>query len=346
MKKIKVSIIGGSGYTGSELIRLLVSHPNVEIDQVSSRKDEGKKVSDVHSFLIDKLDIYFLHPDKLSFENSDLVFFATPNGVAMNYVPNLLKQNKRVIDLSADFRLKDKSLWEKWYNQPHQCPELINESVYGLTELNRHNIKNAKLVANPGCYPTAIQLALNPLITNNIIKNDSIVIDAKSGISGAGKNNNLNLLLSESYDNFNAYSVSGHRHEPEIEENLKFFTNQKDIQALFVPHLLPTVRGIYATIYSDIKKDVSLEEVNAVFLSEYESSFFVKFLGNNKVPKIKDVRGSNQCRISLVRREERLIIFSVIDNLVKGAAGQAIQNMNVMYELNEQTGLASTPMYP
>ena len=346
MKMLKVSIMGGSGYTGSELLRLLINHPYISIDQITSRQDEGKFVADVFPFLEGKIDQIFTHPEKVTFDHSDLVFFATPNGVAMRYAKNLLDQGKKIIDLAADFRIKDISLWEHWYQMKHECPELAQKAVYGLTEINRDQIKEAQLIANPGCYPTAIQLALVPLLKKDVINESSIIIDAKSGISGAGKRQDTNLLMSEAYDNFNAYSVGGHRHEPEIEENLKLTTGNNKIDTVFVPHLLPMVRGIYATVYADLKMDTNVELINKMYTDFYQSSYFVNFLGHDQVPQTKSVRGSNQCKISFFKRKNKLIILSTIDNLVKGAAGQAIQNMNVMFGIEENIGLDIIPVSP
>jgi N-acetyl-gamma-glutamyl-phosphate reductase len=225
MDKLHVSIVGGSGYTGSELLRLLVNHPHIEIDQITSRQDDGKNVTEIFPFLPNKIKNKFVHPDNVNFEQSDLIFFATPNGIAMNFAEMLVSKGKRIIDLAADFRIKNIQLWEQWYGMKHACPKLVETAVYGLSELKKNEIKNAKIIANPGCYPTAIQLALYPLLNKKIINEQTIIIDAKSGISGAGKKNDDNLLMAEAYDNFNAYSVQGHRHEPEIEENLKEIAN-------------------------------------------------------------------------------------------------------------------------
>ena len=346
MDKLHVSIVGGSGYTGSELLRLLVNHPHIEIDQITSRQDDGKNVAEVFPFLPKKIKNKFIHPDNVTFKQSELIFFATPNGIAMNFAEELVGNGKKIIDLAADFRLKNIQLWEQWYGMKHVCPKLVEKAVYGLSELKKNEIKNAKIVANPGCYPTAIQLALYPLLNKKIINEKTIVIDAKSGISGAGKKNDDNLLMAEAYDNFNAYSVQGHRHEPEIEENLKEITNIKDIKALFVPHLLPMVRGIYASIYVDLTEDANEKELDSIYSEAYDQSIFVDFMGLNKIPKTKMVRGSNQCKISLFKRDKKLIILSTIDNLVKGAAGQAIQNMNIMFNYQEDVGLNLLPLNP
>ena len=346
MDKLHVSIVGGSGYTGSELLRLLVNHPHIEIDQITSRQDDGKNITEIFPFLPNKIKNKFVHPDNVSFEQSDLIFFATPNGIAMNFAEMLVSKGKRIIDLAADFRIKNIQLWEQWYGMKHACPNLVETAVYGLSELKKNEIKDARIIANPGCYPTAIQLALYPLLSKKIINEQTIIIDAKSGISGAGKKIDDNLFMAEAYDNFNAYSVQGHRHQPEIEENLKEITNSKDIKALFVPHLLPTVRGIYATIYVDLIDDVSETEMDSIYSEAYDQSIFVDYMGINKIPKTKMVRGSNQCKISAFKRDKKLVILSTIDNLVKGAAGQAIQNMNIMFNYKESDGLNLLPLAP
>ena len=346
MDKLHVSIVGGSGYTGSELLRLLVNHPHIEIDQITSRQDDGKNVTEIFPFLPNKIKNKFVHPDNVSFEQSDLIFFATPNGIAMNFAEMLVSKGKRIIDLAADFRIKNTQLWEQWYGMKHACPKLVETAVYGLSELKKNEIKDARIIANPGCYPTAIQLALYPLLSKKIINEQTIIIDAKSGISGAGKKIDDNLFMAEAYDNFNAYSVQGHRHQPEIEENLKEITNSKDIKALFVPHLLPTVRGIYATIYVDLTEDASEKKLDCIYSEAYDQSIFVDYMGINKIPKTKMVRGSNQCKISAFKRDKKLVILSTIDNLVKGAAGQAIQNMNIMFNYKESDGLNLLPLAP
>jgi len=327
-------------------LRLLVNHPHIEIDQITSRQDDGKNVTEIFPFLPNKVKNKFVHPDNVNFEQSDLIFFATPNGIAMNFAEMLVSKGKRIIDLAADFRIKNTQLWEQWYGMKHACPKLVETAVYGLSELKKNEIKDARIIANPGCYPTAIQLALYPLLSKKIINEQTIIIDAKSGISGAGKKIDDNLFMAEAYDNFNAYSVQGHRHQPEIEENLKEITNSKDIKALFVPHLLPTVRGIYATIYVDLIDDVSETEMDSIYSEAYDQSIFVDYMGINKIPKTKMVRGSNQCKISAFKRDKKLVILSTIDNLVKGAAGQAIQNMNIMFNYKESDGLNLLPLAP
>jgi len=343
--KIKVSIVGGSGYTGIELLRLLISHPNVIIHQITSRNDAGKLVSDIYPSLRGSLPHTFIDPAQAKLKEAELVFFATPNGIAMNYVKELLESGVKVIDLAADFRIQDVSIWEKWYEMKHNAVEELKKAVYGLPEVNRAAIKNAQLVANPGCYPTAIQLALAPLIRDNLINTETIIADAKSGISGAGKKTETHLLMSEASENFRAYGLTGHRHLPEIEENLKAIAGTNKIKLTFVPHLIPMVRGIHATLYVDCIKDF---DPSTIFNESYKDEPFVDVLDSGSCPETKSVRGSNLCRLSFYKVPDtnRLIILSVIDNLVKGAAGQAIQNMNIMMSWPESTGLNLFILYP
>ena len=343
--KIKVSIVGGSGYTGIELIRLLINHPNVIIHQITSRNDAGKLVSDIYPSLRGKLSHEFIDPAQAKLYEAELVFFATPSGIAMNYVQELMENGVKIIDLAADFRIKDVSIWEKWYEMKHNAVEELKKSVYGLPEINRLAIKDAQLVANPGCYPTAIQLALIPLISGNLINTETIIADAKSGISGAGKKTEDQLLMSEASENFRAYSLTGHRHLPEIEENLKAIAGTNKIKMTFVPHLIPMVRGIHATLYVDCIKNF---DPSVIFNEYYRNEQFVDVLESGSCPETKSVRGSNLCRLSFYKIPDtnRLIILSVIDNLVKGAAGQAIQNMNIMMDWPEGTGLDLFVLHP
>ena len=342
--KSKVSIFGGTGYTGVELIRLLLHHPHVEIYQITSRKDKGKRVDEVYPSFRGMLNNIFVSPEDADLENVDIVFFATPNGMAMNYADNLISNGKIVIDLAADFRIKDKDVWEKWYGMKHKSPNLIDKAVYGLPEINRDSIKKTKLIANPGCYPTAIQLALIPLLKKKLINPTNIIADAKSGISGAGKNPELKLLMSEADEDFRAYGIGGHRHLPEIEENLANVCGE-EVKLTFIPHLVPMVRGIFATLYVDCTKDFDAEDI---FESFYADEPFVDIMPVGIFPNTKSVRASNFCRISFHKEKEsnRLIIFSVIDNLMKGAAGQAVQNMNIMMDWSESTGINYVPITP
>jgi len=337
-KKINVSVVGGTGYTGIELLRILSQHPLVKINHITSRSDHGKSVADVYPSLRAVIQHKFIDPDKANLADNDLVFFATPNGIAMKYTEQLLSNNVKVIDLAADFRIPDVSLWEQWYGMQHECKHRINEAVYGLPEVNRKKIKTANLVANPVCYPTAIQLGLLPLIEKNLIETNNIIADAKSGISGAGRKNEPAFLMSEASESFRAYAVHGHRHTPEIESQLSVFSGGKDIKLTFVPHLVPMVRGIHATLYVECLESF---DPYLIFNNFYKNEPFVDVLEDKQYPDTKSVRASNLCRISLhkIPNSKRLIILSVIDNLVKGAAGQAVQNMNIMMGCEETAGL-------
>lgn len=343
--KINVSVVGGSGYTGIELLRLLSQHPYANIHHITSRVDKGRLVSDVYPSLRGFITQKFIDPDEADLINSDLVFFATPNGIAMQYAQKLAKEGVKIIDLAADFRIKNVDVWEHWYGMKHKCKELLKVAVYGLPEVNKEKIKNAQIVANPGCYPTAIQLGLLPLIKNNLIEHSNIIADVKSGISGAGKKTDVNLLMTESAENFKAYALKGHRHLPEIEENLSKVAQDKNIKLTFVPHLLPMVRGIYATMYVDAIKDFDISDLYHKF---YDKELFVDILPQGECPETKSVRASNICRISFHKQKDsnKIIILSVIDNLVKGAAGQAIQNMNIMMNYDEADGLNLVPLAP
>lgn len=346
MKKIKVSVVGGTGYTGVELLRILSKHPKIEINHVTSRSDRERPVSEVYPALRGVLNHVFVDPDEAHLLDNDLVFFATPNGIAMQHAEKLLSQNVKVIDLAADFRIPEVSIWEEWYGMEHVCKNLINQAVYGLPEINRKKIKEANLVANPGCYPTAIQLGLLPLIIKDLIDVTTIIADAKSGISGAGRKNEIPYLMSEANESFRAYAVNGHRHIPEIEAQLGYFTKNKKVKLSFVPHLIPMIRGIHATLYVDCVKTFDAYEI---FNEFYKNEPFVDVLEKNLYPDTKSVRASNLCRISLYQEphSNRLIILSVIDNLVKGAAGQAVQNMNIMMGFDEIEGLDQiVPLVP
>ena len=343
-KKTRVSVFGGTGYTGVELIRLLLNHPNVEIYQITSRNDKGKRVYEIYPSFRGVLNNILVSPEDADLKNVDIVFFATPNGIAMNYAEGLIEAGKLVIDLAADFRIKDQGIWEKWYGLEHKSPNLINKAVYGLPEINRNSIKKSKLVANPGCYPTAIQLALIPLLEKKLISSTNIIADAKSGISGAGRNPELKLLMSEANEDFKAYGIGGHRHLPEIEQNLTYVSGE-NVKLTFIPHLVPMVRGIFATIYVECIKNFKAKDI---FESYYKDEPFVDIMESNIYPNTKSVRASNFCRISFYKEQDtnRLIIFSVIDNLMKGAAGQAVQNMNIMMDWQETLGLNSVPITP
>jgi len=341
---IKVGIIGATGYTGSELLRLLVKHPQVEVHVVTSRTEQGKFVTSLFPNLRGYIDHEFSAPDTVGLEECDIVFFATPHGTAMNQVSSLLEKRIKIIDLSADFRLKDAALWTKWYGQSHTAVELLEQAVYGLPELNRKAIVTASLVANPGCYPTAVILSLIPLLEAGIIDTQSIIADAKSGISGAGRKASINHLYTETSESFKAYSVSGHRHLPEICQALDTLIGEP-AGLTFVPHLVPMIRGIHATVYVQLQSDT---EIQKLYEDRYHNEPFIDVMPAGSHPETRAVRGSNVCRLAvhMPQKGNTAVILSVIDNLVKGAAGQAIQNMNLMCGLDESTGLDFPALSP
>ena len=347
---IKVGIIGGTGYTGAELLRLLSLHPGTELHVITSRAEAGKKVSDLFPNLRGYVDLAFTEPDGKALAKCDLVFCATPNGVAMTHARALLDAGVKLIDLAADFRLKDAATWEKWYGVPHACPELLQDAVYGLPEVNRKEVKKARLVANPGCYPTAVQLGFLPLLENNLIDSAHLIADAVSGVSGAGRKAELHTLFAEAADNFKAYAVAGHRHWPEIRQGLEAVYG-KPVGLTFVPHLAPMIRGIHATLYARLEK--TDDDLQALYEKRYNGEPFVDVLPAGGHPETRSVRGANACRIAVHRppgnsndRGDIVVVLAVIDNLVKGAAGQAIQNMNIMFGLDERAGLAQPALLP
>lgn len=341
---IKVGIVGGTGYTGVELLRLLAQHPKTDLQAITSRGDAGSAVADMFPSLRGRVNLNFVDPQAADLESCDVVFFATPNGIAMSQAHILLDAGVRVIDLAADFRIKDPAEWEKWYGMKHAAPELIAEAVYGLPEVNREKIKSARLVANPGCYPTAVQLGFLPLVESGLVDTGHLIADVKSGVSGAGRKAEVHTLFSEASDNFKAYGVSGHRHQPEIRQGLSIAANSP-VGLIFVPHLAPMIRGIHATLYARIVRDADFQELYA---SRYKSEPFVDVLPFSSHPDTRSVRAANMCRIALHRPQDgdTLVVLSVIDNLVKGAAGQAVQNMNIMFGLDECAGLTQIPVLP
>ena len=341
---IRVGIVGGTGYTGVELLRLLAGHPQVTLQVITSRADAGMPVSHMFPSLRGFVDMPFTHPDQAQLEKCELVFFATPNGIAMQQVRALLDAGVKVVDLAADFRLQDVATWEKWYGMPHVCPDLVAEAVYGLPEVNRAQIKTARLVANPGCYPTAVQLGFIPLLEAGVIETGGLIADAKSGVSGAGRKAEIGALFSEASDNFKAYGVSGHRHLPEISQGLARVVG-KEVNLTFVPHLTPMNRGIHATLYGKLTREVDLQ---ALFEQRYANEPFVDVMPVGSHPETRTVRGANHCRIAVHRPQggDTVVVLSVIDNLVKGAAGQALQNMNIMFGLPEETALNNVPLLP
>ncbi len=342
---IKAGIVGGTGYTGVELLRLLAAHPNVELAVITSRGEKGVPVSQLFPNLRGRVELAFVEPDAAALTQCDIVFFATPNGTAMQSAPALLEAGVKVIDLAADFRLRQADQWQQWYGMPHACPELLAEAVYGLPEANRQAIKKARLVANPGCYPTAVQLGFLPLLEAGVIDLQSLIADAKSGVSGAGRKAELGILFSEASDNFKAYGVSGHRHLPEIRQGLSAATGQP-VNLVFTPHLTPMIRGIHATLYATlVDPDADLQ---ALFEQRYAAEPFVDVLPPQAHPDTRSVRGANLCRLAAHRPQngKTVVVLSVIDNLVKGAAGQAVQNMNLMFGLPETAGLSGVALLP
>jgi N-acetyl-gamma-glutamyl-phosphate reductase len=343
-RKIKVGIVGGTGYTGVELLRLLAVHPNIELVAITSRGEAGMPVAEMFPNLRGYVALPFVDPAKADLSDCDLVFFATPNGIAMQQTRDLLAKGVRVIDLAADFRIKHVPTWEKWYGMTHACPELIAEAVYGLPEINRVQIRKAQLIANPGCYPTAVQLGFLPLLKAGVVDDTSLIADAKSGVSGAGRKAEVHTLFAEAADNFKAYSVGGHRHLPEISQGLGQMSGRQ-VGLTFVPHLTPLIRGIHATLYAKLTQSCDLQKL---FETHYQDERFVDVLPAGAHPETRSVRASNQCRIAVHQPQggDTVVVLSVIDNLVKGAAGQAVQNMNIMFDLPEHTGLEIVPLLP
>jgi N-acetyl-gamma-glutamyl-phosphate reductase len=341
---VRVGIVGGTGYTGVELLRLLALHPQAELCAITSRSDAGTPVADMFPSLRGRVTLSFVDPKAAALEKCDVVFFATPNGIAMSQAKALLDAGVRVIDLAADFRIKDHEEWEKWYGMQHAAPELLGEAVYGLPEVNRAGIRSARLVANPGCYPTAVQLGFLPLIESGSVDTAYLIADAKSGVSGAGRKAEVHTLFAEASDSFKAYGVPGHRHLPEIRQGLSIAAGGP-VGLTFVPHLTPMIRGIHATLYARITREMDFQDL---YESRYKSEPFVDVLPFASHPDTRSVRAANMCRIALHRPQggDTLVVLSVIDNLVKGAAGQAVQNMNIMFGLDECAGLTQIPVLP
>jgi N-acetyl-gamma-glutamyl-phosphate reductase len=345
---IKVGIVGGTGYSGVELLRLLAQHPEAEVCAITSRQDAGMPVAEMFASLrgLRRVgELRYAEPAQADLKGCHVVFFATPHGVAMARARELTTAGVKIIDFAADFRLKDPAEFERWYKMPHACPDLLAESVYGLPEMHRAAISKARIVGNPGCYPTAIQLGFLPLVEAGVVDAAHLIADAKSGVSGAGRKAELSLSFSEASDNFKAYNVAGHRHHPEIVQGLNSVSKQP-IGVVFTPHLTPMIRGIHATLYARLTKaDVDLQRL-------YEMRFagepFVDVMPPGSHPDTRSVRASNVCRIAVHRPQDGdiAVILAVEDNLVKGAAGQAVQNMNLMFGLPETTGLTAPPVLP
>lgn len=346
---IKIGIVGGTGYTGVELLRLLAQHPDADVQIITSRSEVGIPVARMFPNLRGRFDLAFTAPDIEQLGRCDIVFFATPHGVAQGMMSELLATGTRVIDLSADFRIHDIAVWEKWYGQKHACPQLVKDAVYGLAEVNRHAIRSARLVACAGCYPTAVQLGFLPLLEKGLVKPDSLIANAVSGVSGAGRQAKTDMLYAEVSDSFRAYASGGHRHLPEIEQGLRAVQSKgicQELELTFMPHLVPMVRGIHATLYAElIDMPVDLQEL---YEQRYAGEFFVDVLPSGSHPETRTVKGSNHCRIAVARPQSRnrVVVMSVIDNLTKGASGQAVQIMNIMQNLPEWRGLENLALLP
>ena len=347
--RIKVGIVGGTRYTGVELLRLLAQHPGVQLTAITSRKEDGMPVADMFPNLRGRVDLRFQTPEHAALDQCDVVFFATPHGVAMAQAQSLLQSGVRIIDLAADFRLRDTAVFEQWYKMPHACPDILAESVYGLVELNRRRIAQARVVANPGCYPTTVILGLLPLLEGGrqLVDTAHLIADAKSGVSGAGRKAEVSTLFSEASDNFKAYGVAGHRHHPEISEQLDNIAGRQ-VGLTFVPHLVPMIRGMFSTLYARILPEALDTDFHALYRQRYANEPFIDVMPAASLPETRSVRASNNLRIAVHRPGggDQLVVLVVQDNLVKGASGQAVQNMNLMFGLPESTGLDHIAVLP
>jgi len=346
---IKVGIVGGTGYTGVELLRLLAAHPQAELTAITSRKEDGMPVADMFPSLRGFVSLAFSAPEKAKLTDCDVVFFATPHGVAMAQTPELLASGVKVIDLAADFRLKDTAVFEKWYGMPHSCPDILQEAVYGLAEINREAIRKAQVVGLAGCYPTSMQLGLAPLLSQGkaLVNETALIADCKSGVSGAGRKAEVGTLLAEASDNFKAYGVKGHRHLPETRQGLEAISG-RPVGLTFVPHLVPMIRGIHSTLYATILSEARETDFQALYENYYRDEPFIDVMPAGSHPETRSVRASNMLRIAVHRPDngDQLVILVVEDNLVKGAAGQGVQCMNIMFGLDETTGLKQVPVLP
>ena len=342
---IRVGVVGGTGYTGVELLRLLLRHPGVTVSLITSRGEAGRRLDNLFPSLLGACDLAFTDPAEADYSACDMVFFATPHNVAMREVPALIEHGIRVVDLSADFRLRDVGVWERWYGETHAAPELCAEAVYGLPEVNRDAIRTARLVACPGCYPTAVQLGFLPLLEAGLVHPNQLVASCGSGVSGAGRQAKLDSLLTEAGESIAAYGVAGHRHLPEMEQGLATIVDQP-VQLTFVPHLLPMSRGIHATLFAKINADSA--DLQSLYENRYAGEPFVSVMAPGKHPATRDVRGANVCQLSVAQPQGRdtVVVMSVIDNLVKGAAGQAVQCMNILMGCSETTGLDGIALAP
>ena len=351
MKRVKVGLVGMTGYTGMELLRILNTHPQLIVTAVTSRSEAGKKVEEIHPFLMNtslgKLTIVQPEVKELA-AACELVFLAVPHGTAMGLAAELVAAGLKVVDLSADFRLKDAEVYEQWYGVSHSATKLLGESVYGIPEVYGRLIKKARLVANPGCYPTSAILGLYPALKNRLVRPHGIIIDSKSGTTGAGRGAKVGSLFCEVTDNFKAYNLGKHRHTPEIEQELTAFSSKKDIRVSFSPHLLPINRGILSTMYASLREGISAERVYGVYETAYERFPWLRLMPKGTLPDVRNVRGTMFCDVGLVvdQRVGRLIVVSAIDNLCRGASGQAIANANLMCGLRLDVGLDLMPLVP
>ena len=346
---IKVGIVGGTGYTGVELLRLLAQHPDAELSMITSRKEAGTPVADLYPSLRGFVDLAFSDTATADLTRCDVVFYATPHGVAMADAPRMVAAGVRIIDLAADFRLQDPAMFERWYKLSHACPDLLAEAAYGLPELNRAAIAKARIVANPGCYPTTMQLGFAPLLKGGLVDAAHLIADCKSGVSGAGRKAELGTAFSESSDNFRAYGVTGHRHHPETVERLQGLSAEP-VGLIFTPHLVPMIRGMHSTLYARLKPEARGVDVQALYEDAYRGEPFVDVMPPAAHPDTRSTRASNMLRIAVHRPDgpdgDTVVLLVVQDNLVKGASGQAVQCMNLMFGLPETTGLRQVPVLP
>jgi N-acetyl-gamma-glutamyl-phosphate reductase len=345
---VKIGIVGGTGYTGVELLRILATHPQAQITAITSRKEAGTPVADMYPSLRGRTDLAFTTPDDARLADCDVVFFATPHGVAMSQARELLAAGVKIIDLAADFRLQDTALFEKWYGMPHACPEILREAVYGLPELNREALKKARVVGNPGCYPTSVQLGFAPLLEERgLVDTAHLIANCASGVSGAGRKAEVHTLFGEASDNYKAYGVKGHRHGPEINEQLRRVAGNPGLQCIFVPHLIPIIRGIHATLYARLTEKGQGTDLQDLYERFYEGETFVDVMPAGSAPETRSVRASNVARIAVHKPQaDTVMVLVVEDNLTKGASGQAVQCMNVLLGLPEETGLLHVPVLP
>ena len=351
MAALKAGIVGGTGYTGVELLRLLLAHPEVRLSAITSRKEAGLAVSELYASLRGHTDLRFTSPEQAPLRECDVVFFATPHGVAMQQARELLDAGVRIIDLAADFRLRDTALFERWYGMPHACPDILAEAVYGLPELQRAAIREARVVANPGCYPTTVQIGFAPLLRHGLVDPAHLIASCASGVSGAGRKAEIGYLFSEASDNFKAYGVKGHRHGPEIEQELRRVAGldhaDLSLRCLFQPHLVPMIRGMHSTLFARLNDSGQATDLQALYQQFYADEAFVDVLPAGSAPETRSVRGANSLRVAVHRPQpDTVMVLVVQDNLTKGASGQAVQNMNLMFGLPETCGLQGIALLP